>query len=1745
MARDLSKLPPASQAHYEKKKTLSGEVEADAWYDKYTKEMGIDTTAAPATAQPFDTMITEGVSNQPKVRKPQPPKPQPPQPPPTQFPTPTEMAARLGAGEFAVMPSLEDVTTEEYKALEAQTAKAKKSGVPTKSQVSVQIASDLQAEGLQPFGETAAQFNKRMKEELDKSDYAEKVAMRAVAPARQPLTVGFEQKPPIAQPSTLAKAPEQVATMSGFEAIGQALLPQELETPAQTAARQTAKQNQEQLDSSANALALSKVIPGETAAQFNKRKEEARKQILAQLQDDFLTQATTEIGLTEPDKEEWKRLARKNYLQYLEQNLPQEYVSEITRDEDEAAFGIAGSASSPKAAVEQVYAPKAAEVAFGFLTSDKYDPEVYKDLKVKAGITPRTDAVVESLPMTFVRDLGGLSRFVFNPLLDVVMYDIEPGTDKMINPEEYGFLPRERSGAKEERAWGKTYIATPSGDIFTDQAREIAVEIATGRSLGDDLAAQQVVRPESENAYRGLGILAEVALPINIFSVPGKVAGTAGRAAKATRFADMPYVSTIIKGSELAEDPLSAVPGLINAYRIDKNLYKPLVEAAKKGGISTADEIRKSSKLADALVDSNRVSIIEAANAGDRYAVLATVAKSPDDLMTNPLYTAQVARLREIAPDIVKALEADGVNAKVLARKVLDNAMSSKNTVTRDAAKIADSSVGEGFVTSFTEQELSKVRGAVRTSLQESLSNTLLGQWSFITPNIVISTKTAKSRFSGTKNTVVQELSNRTKAAIDDLVDTVPKGGIATFQLKKDIDLDKLLKDSLVFSRPDRKDFYQELFRGTSRGSSLSPEQYRALHNLVSEAEVGKATRAQQLGAFKTEGTGRAYKSASEPTELRSTLIQFSKQLSEDYVAPVVGKLFRRSFRDAPVKRYVSDIINTYTGALETLPAQFSRTISALGKKGFKEDQIFGEFLNRALTEPQGAATVTDVVKPMSNAAARKSLRDIMRIQFGVAPDSPKGKAIDEMSREKARLSLIDPADNAKTFLKKAQELRDDIVRRFPELKDQEVVAQSIGARIVGRDSLPDTILAHSTKITQDKILKDIIKRNRNAIYDNSAVAFFDRRTGIKKEEIIDGISAGLQARLNGLSDSADILKAIKDSGVSDFGIEELGDVFIKTINDYYVDVLRATHGFESADGAEVLRRLNLKLQEIEPGVLAFLPDALKGDIKVINENLKILGRDPVKASRVIATINEVERQSPGIMSRVFGDLASLAGYMHKNIVEGMLAGKVIPNVTYLSENVFTAPLIAAVTNPQYIGQVLKSVLPMALETVVGQTGARFGRFGAYTADLYEPALKYPNKIAFITPQGEQITNARLWQLFTEARIGAGQAETVLRPKSVAQLKQLAQLAGAENIFLKEASRRFKDVLPLQTASVPMTVAQNTDMAFRQALFKEALKRGKTPEEAATIARETLLDYSLIDRILPDQMKALKAPFMFLSFATSMSAAILKAVTREETAENILRMARFHNDMAKRSGVYAPGQSELEALYVEQQREIGDKPATYTYFRDPIFGQIFWMGNMVENLTFFLNGGGGAGELLLSQFDELGYSPYIGLLTDLAGVYDKSFVPARQIALAKSLDMWESAQSNFDIEEVPLTGMRRGEPTFDGKQYRFKTKAGKSKYISFMFLLTVAGWNRTLNDYTNALVASGAAPEGAYLARYYPENPQFEGVQAEGIKLTPGLLYMIARGRAVKPPTQVEAYDRQIQKEIRKLKDLQSEQVDD
>jgi hypothetical protein len=1287
--------------------------------------------------------------------------------------------------------------------------------------------------------------------------------------------------------------------------------------------------------------------------------------------------------------------------------------------------------------------------------------------------------------------------------------------------------------------------------------------------------------------------------------VPGKVAGIGGRGAraisKAARISEdfagstSDLFSSLAKVGEALETPTQIPIGLYNAIVMDKKLYAPLRAAAKKGGLALSDEIGKSTKLTDALIDSNRLSSLEAANAGDRYVVLGAIAKGPDDLFTYPAYRGLVNRLEEIAPDIVAPMKSGQVNPKKLAQKVLSEARKSSSTFARDSAKIVDTTLPEKLgigQVSFYEDKvidiLESSRSAVRTSLQSTLSNSILGEWTFLTPNIVVSTKAAKSASPVRGKNMVQYVADNVATNMRNYVDVVEVGQEATFKLNQPINVKNLLKQSLVYSPGERLAYYEKLFKGLSVGDTMSPEQYKALHTLVSEASIGTLEATQKLGAFKPGTAGRAYKSASEPEVLRSSIIQYGKQLSEEG-QKAIDKIAKTTFYKAPISKEVANITNGYAGALESLPGQFAQTISTFGKQGLKTKEIYGHVLNKSVNEKLGVATVEVTSSAMENEKAIELLEDVMFSQFKLAKDTPKSNAIKKIIQEEGRELSLNPQTNASEFYKNAVAVRQAIVRKYPEILDQEVITQLKGARfrksdllpnLIRVDSLPDTILSIASGETQRKLLQDIISKNRNILYDDFALINIEKMSQqlgqarsaardipfvpykLDKEIVKNLIDSALVAKLDGASPD-DILKVIRDTyaealrgkpGADDMfsvkaaGFEEFGgsEQIVNAVNNYYIDVIRATHGLESASGSEILRRLDIKLQEISDGVLAYVPAELSGDIKVIKANLEAAGKDPLRTERLISTIDELERQSPGFFARLAGDLGSLGGYIHKNIAEGMLAGKVIPNVTYLSENVFTAPLIAAVTNPKYIDTVLKNVPKMAGKTTAGLVGGEFGKFGGYTSDLYQPALSYPNKVAIVTPSGEQITNAELWRLFTEARVGAGQAETVLRPQSIAQLKQLSQLVGTDSKLMTAAGRRFNDFLPSSTASVPMTVAQNTDMAFRQALFKEALERGATAEEAATIARETLLDYGLLDRILPDQLKAIKAPFMFLSFSTSMSAAILKGVTRGETAENILRMARYHNDMAKYSGVYAPGQAELESLFVQQQKTIGEKPATYAYLRDPIFGQIFWAANIAENLSYFISGGESLGGMFENLMNETAYTPYTGFILDIVDAYKGSMVSPRQIAFAQASGLWPSMQSNFEIEEIPIEKMRRGEPTFQGKQYRFKTEAGKKKYITFMFGLTMAGHNRTLNDYTNMMIAAGMAPEGAYLARYYPENPQFEGIQADpSLKgFVNGALYMIARQRAIKPPTEIQVYDKQIQTALRKLKDLQGTNVE-
>lgn len=1725
MARDTSILPDG-QPTYDKIKEKLGEAQADAWFDKTVSALGVSPTAPVAPAQPIT--VTPNI------------------------PTPTAMQAITGAGEMKEKPGLMDLVSEESKALDAATQRYINTGIPTREKVKQDISLSLTQKGLSPFGSTSVEFNRQLIDEMNKADYAEKRAMQDVAGARRPLVTGFDRRAPIVGESTLAKSPQLVADMGAVEALGAAIRPQVLETPEEASARLTAERQQKEID---------------------KLDATARKALFSNLQDDFLTEANKQFPLYDEDQR--KAEARKNYLDFLQSNLPDEYATELRRPEEEAAFGIAGSQSFG-ATAGRAKVSNAADMAVAFLSSDRYDPEVYKKMKQVAGITPNTEAVVESLPMTTLRDLGGILRFAVNPAMDVMMYDVEPGTDTKINPDEWGFVPRERSGGKEARAFGKSYIA-PKDSGISGKVKEIAVEIASGRTLGDDLAAQSTVRPEDEMAYRGIGMLAELALPVSPLELAKAVPG--GRA-----------VASAIK---------ETIPAATNWWQVEKNLVAPLQKAGAEGRI-LGDEMNKSATLKKWLVDSNSMAAQQATSVADDLISLRRIAEGE-----------QIAG----SPGIDRMMrELNVIDEQKFAKKLLNNlATAPENTVTKTAAQMA-----QKIPVSELGGEAARIQLA--NAAKQGLSQTTLGQWTFATPRIVTTTKWAEKNLPEvykTANTQYKSLINVTTDA----------AGVRAVIAKQDLgspQWQSFINDYAMISRPITGGLenaeISRIFNGVKAGDKLNAEQWATLQRIVDDGAVLIASKTVggpgEGAAIALTQTGRAFQSALVPKEMQTALTT-GKQL----ISNALPKWFPE---EAIMPVSVKNLKDDYISYLRNVDSQYAATVSGLAKQKLSPEQVWGQLVARSLSSDpkyaQWGAFSSDIQKLNTLENGRDAAKSVLGLYYGEA-SSLKGLAETPRGREILRQvdAVLQDADimlqNPDTFMKDVAEIAARIERKVPELADNKaknltdvVIAyvneqsknralstfykrraselasttfttelKNVGlstadqTRIKGYDDaiarLQSEMRAESDRVNkildeiklqpvsqQQSIKNELLKKYKEFRIDNEKAIegiqiernkFAASMTNpvaklvATQKPYVDALETGLQKSLSGGDWSTALKDTLKNADYTDEQVDvimqKLGDKYVNDINNFHMDVLRNIGGLPISP-SEAMTRLNLGIRKIGDRI-QMMPVNLQNDIKEMQSIMtKAEKRD---VGNFALNVSEIERQKPGITAKLIGDVIQpWTGAFYQSYIEGLLAGKSLPNYTYLSENVITTPLVAAVTNPSYIDAVMKNIPEIGAKSLVAATGGAgdFGRYHGYAYNIFENARNAPDAVAFTTAAGKKVTNNELLDMWRKAGVGASNASYVLGPDITKELKALAarEFAGAPGTVKKFASD-FIPPLPGKTMSLPSTSASNADMAFRMSLFKEALRRGATETQAAAIARDTLLDYGTLNRIVPDEFKAAKRGILFLSFQAAMSAAMLKAMARGETAENVLRMARYHKDLAQWYSSEFADQPVLESMWLSNLEDVGGKPAQYVYLRDPVMGQLFWATGIADNMANVLNA---PTDSIVNIVTSTGFNPAFSLIDDLNHVRENQAIPPRQIALLKATGTFDAASRAFNIKERKPEEMKIGEPTFDGRQYTMNSKADAKKYIAYMTGLSALGWNRTLNDWTNAAIAAGIVPQGAYMARYTPGNNQFEGVQSEG-KLLNGALYFIVRNRAVRVPTAVEEQDRQIQTELRRLQAIQ------
>jgi hypothetical protein len=587
--------------------------------------------------------------------------------------------------------------------------------------------------------------------------------------------------------------------------------------------------------------------------------------------------------------------------------------------------------------------------------------------------------------------------------------------------------------------------------------------------------------------------------------------------------------------------------------------------------------------------------------------------------------------------------------------------------------------------------------------------------------------------------------------------------------------------------------------------------------------------------------------------------------------------------------------------------------------------------------------------------------------------------------------------------------------------------------------------------------------------------------------------------------------------------------------------------------------------------------------------------------SQITATFNDMRRAQPTMPGRILADLNMIARGMRRNIVSGQLAGRYFPNIVYHSENVITAPLIASVTAPDYLltvtGQAAKIAMGTPLE--IGyraiQRDLSQGVKGAYGMTPFRNVKNqiragYGDDIFFTTQTGQPISYNEAHRLWLRWNTGMSSTSLQMGDVIVNDIKFAARTAKnyVPNIKPRISGRIWEEFVGgVLTGRTPAYGhwANASDQAMREAVFYRALKTGQTPELAAELARNVVLDYGKIPLVF---RQAAAGMFLYTSFMYRMSAETALSIFRSgrqtgrfydnafadtmqkyltgTPQQNLVRLAMLKRDVHNANGqwVYLNDASKA-TLWSEYLGQYDETDAYATYLRDPVIGQVIMFGNFADyalqgyQLTglpgseALYPGDKGFGKRTVDGLLDVFYSPTIDLMYDMQRARAGQRVPAKQVGMWKYIDnqfgteTWAGVMEMCDIEAIRDPAKQKpGEPVFDirgeeksaGVQYRFRTESGVNCYQWLTYAMAATSAGRLGQDITGTMAAMNIVPPGTYWMRYQMDYaPPLDMPEPDG-GWKDGAAYLIIRGRPVRVPKEWQAKDAVLRQNIRKLNEM-------
>jgi hypothetical protein len=518
--------------------------------------------------------------------------------------------------------------------------------------------------------------------------------------------------------------------------------------------------------------------------------------------------------------------------------------------------------------------------------------------------------------------------------------------------------------------------------------------------------------------------------------------------------------------------------------------------------------------------------------------------------------------------------------------------------------------------------------------------------------------------------------------------------------------------------------------------------------------------------------------------------------------------------------------------------------------------------------------------------------------------------------------------------------------------------------------------------------------------------------------------------------------------------------------------------------------------------------------------------------SQIEESIGYLQQRNDGLARYALGSVERLYQLGRRSTIGGLLGGFPAPNPRFLNNNIITAPLIMSVTTPGMVEAAIKAVPEAFARSATGfaealPPGSKLQELAEGVANwsLWK-MRKAPSDIVFVDGTGKSWTRMAVEEAVRKNNVGMAQTTFEFGDRALEDIRRVARITKGSNGKPLDTTSWFKDVLRYLDPSnknVWNIWAEEADMAFRENVFVEGLRRGMTQEQASVLARNALLDYGAVSGA---ERQIVARHILFYSFSRQMMVETVGALLAKPKArESLVKMLRVIQQQHREAQTWL-----LEPDYAKTRfwnirgKDIEGTTTILGGLAVPPVEAFATLSNVLYGLYDL--GSWKSKDLVAGTGEALFSAPWFDLYREIIETKyiqeaPHGLVSSKDIMMFKSVGLWDWAQVYFGIEPIDPSRPVAGEATFDGQQFQFKNAKARIAFKGMVTGALVAGLQRNLRDWAQITVKALGEPQGVELKR-----------DAEGS----WILYGAALQTPIKAPQYIQQQDRVTRKIISELK---------